>query len=247
MVHRGTEPIWLALGAIMLAYKYKVPTSYTGSYMCRAITGGSSWSGHAWPVAKDINAKTNPYVRTPTMRTIRWGIETDMPAAMVREIEAITANGIRALDWGGRWRTIKDAMHYQIRVTLGEIAGKVYAPRGFYDGGGSPPTNGDDEVSLKNGHTPSPSNAVVKYQRGLIGWTSDALPKFGADGDFGDETEEWVKKYQRAADLDQSGEIDGVTAPLLLSYLESAPVKPAKHKHPAAVTEGTKVTIGENP
>ncbi len=137
-------------------------------------------------------------------------------------------------------------MHFQIRVTLNEIAGGVYAPRGFYDGGGSPPTNGDDEMSLKKGHKPSPSNAVTKYQKGLIGWTSEALPEFGADGDFGNETEEWVKKYQKAADLDQSGEIDGVTAPLLLSYLEDGDGTVGKHGHPAKVTEGTKVTIGEN-
>lgn len=242
MVHRGTEPVWLAMGAIMLAYKYKVPTSYTGSYNCRSITGGSSWSGHAWPVAKDVNAKTNPYKRTPTLRTIRWGIETDMPAAMVREIESITANGIRALGWGGRWRTIKDAMHYQIRVTLSEIAAGVYAPRGFYKGGGSPPTNGDDEMSLSNGDE---GNAVGKHQEGLIAWNPDALPKFGADKDFGDETEEWVKSYQRAADLEQTGIIDGVTSALIISYTIEGSEGVAEHGHKAKVTEKTTVEIGE--
>jgi len=62
IAHQGTERIWQALGAIMLAYGYAVPTSYTGDYNCRQITGGGNWSGHAWPVAKDINAKTNPYI-----------------------------------------------------------------------------------------------------------------------------------------------------------------------------------------
>lgn len=134
VVHRGTERVWQALGAVMVAYKYKVPTSYTGSYNCRQVTGGRGWSGHAWPVAMDINAATNPYKRTPSLRTIRWGVDTDMPAAMVLEIESITASGIRVFGWGGRWRTIKDAMHYQIRVTLDEIQGGVEAPRGFYTG-----------------------------------------------------------------------------------------------------------------
>lgn len=139
VIHAGTEKLWAALGAVMVAYNYQVPTSYTGSYNCRQVTGGSSWSGHAWPLAMDINAKTNPYVRTPTGREIKWGVETDMPAAMVREIEAITASDIRAFDWGGRWRSIKDAMHYQVRVSLDEIAGGVYAPRGFY---------GDDDMAV---------------------------------------------------------------------------------------------------
>ena len=186
-VHRGTEPIWKALGAIMLAYNYRVPTSYVGAYACRNITGGSSISRHSWPLAMDINAATNPYIRTPTRRTIKWGVETDMPAAMVKEIESITANGIRCFTWGGRWRSVKDAMHYQVRVTMAEISGNIHAPRGFYDGGGSAP--GDDEMSLKLGDK---GNAVGKHQEGLLAWNAAALPEFGADKDFGGETETWV-------------------------------------------------------
>ena len=57
-----------------------------------------------------------------------------MPAAMVAEGKQITASGVRAFDWGGDWRSIKDSMHWQVRVTLDEIAGGVEAPRGFYTG-----------------------------------------------------------------------------------------------------------------
>lgn len=104
-----------------------------GAFACRQVTNGSSWSGHAWPLAIDINAKTNPYIsHKPIIRPIKWGKETDMPAAMVREAESITASGKQAFWWGGRYRTIKDAMHYEINVTLDDIAGGVYAPRGFY-------------------------------------------------------------------------------------------------------------------
>jgi len=133
-VHDGTQRLWQALGAIMVAYNYKMPTSYVGAYACRFKTGGKTWSGHAWPLAMDVNAKTNPFIRTPSRRKIRWGKDTDMPAAMIREIELITASGVRAFDWGGRWRSVKDAMHFQIRVSLAEIAGDIYAPRGFYIG-----------------------------------------------------------------------------------------------------------------
>lgn len=246
IAHRGTERLWQALGAVMLAYNYRVPTSYTGDYSCRAITGGSSWSGHSWPVAKDVNAKTNPYINHPGTRLIRWGIETDMPAAMIREIEMITASGIQAFTWGGRWNTVKDAMHFQIRVTLNEIAGGVRSPRGFYEGGGNAPEDGDDEMSLKLGDK---GNAVGKHQNGLMVWNPDALPKFGADKDFGEETEEWVKFYQRAADLPQTGVIDGVTSALIISYtiegISDPDSHPEKHGHPAIATvvEGTKVSV----
>lgn len=132
-IHDGTQPLWAALGAVFLAYNYKVPTSYTGAYACRQVTGGTSWSGHAWPLAMDVNAKTNPYIsHKPIVRNIKWGVETDMPAAMVREAELITAGGNQAFWWGGRYRTIKDAMHWEINVTLEDIAKGVYAPRGYY-------------------------------------------------------------------------------------------------------------------
>jgi len=243
-IHRGTEQVWKALGAIMLAYKYKIPTSYVGGYACRNKTSGSSWSLHSWPLAMDVNAATNPYKRTPSRRKIRWGVDTDMPAAMVAEIEKITASGYKAFGWGGRWRSVKDAMHYQVQVTLKEIAGGVYAPRGFYEGGGTvpPPQGDDDEMSLSKGDK---GNAVGKHQDGLIAWNPDALPKFGADKDFGGETEQWVKNYQGAADLDQTGVIDGVTSALIISYTIEADAGVGKHTHTAAVSEGTKVTIGE--
>lgn len=238
-VHKGTEQLWKALGAIMLAYNYKVPTSYTGAYSCRPITGTTNkWSGHAWPVAMDINAKTNPYIRTPSLRTIKWGVETDMPANMVAEIESIKAAGIRAFGWGGRWRSIKDAMHYQVRVTLNEIQAGVIAPRGFYGGGGTAP--GDDEMTLKKGDK---GNAVKKVQASLNSWNDLGLE---VDGIFGSGTEAAVKSYQKAANLPESGEVGGVEMALLMEYLPDrvpAPVKPHKHEATAAVSEGTKVSV----
>lgn len=215
VIHAGTGPAWRALGAVMAAYRYEVPTSYTGSYNCRGITGRrNKWSGHAWPVALDINAKTNPYIRTPSRRKIRWGVETDMPAAMIGEIESITASGVRVFTWGGRWRTIKDAMHFELRVTLAEIAGGISSPRGVtelpkkVDG-----DEEDDEMMLKRGDK---GVAVGVLQKRLIAWNRNALPKCGPDRSYGAETVEWVKVFQQANGLTESGNIDGVTAALLL-------------------------------
>ncbi len=230
-VHAGTEKLWQAMGAVMVAYNYQVRDSDTGFYNCRAITGGSSMSNHAWPTAGDINWKTNPFVRTPTLRTIRWGVETDMPPAMVREIESITASGIKALKWGGRWRRIKDAMHYEIHVTLGEIAGGVKAPRGFY---GS--ETGDDEMALKVG---SKGPAVNKLQKGLNSWKADLVT---VDGVYGSGTEAGVKTYQTAAQLLPDvvpGQADGLTTAFILEYVPDKGAgggKPHDHDMPAGKT-----------
>jgi hypothetical protein len=46
---------------------------------------------------------------------------------------------------------------------------------------------------------------VTLWQKRLIEWNPDALPRFGADGDFGGETEDWTKQFQTAAGLDATG------------------------------------------
>ena len=260
-VHAGTEQLWKALGAVMLAYNYKIPTSYVGAYSCRQVTNGSSWSGHAWPLAMDINAKTNPYIsHKPIIRTIKWGRETDMPAAMVREAEQITASGKQAFWWGGRYRTIKDAMHYEINVTLADIAGGVHAPRGFYGGGGTAP--GDDEMSLKRGDE---GHGVAEMQKAFADhWDYDngnftplnaksiydgKAFKAGEDGDFGATSEGNVKRFQRNMGFEETGIFDGVTSAMVYAPYGTGGGGVGKHGHPATavVTEGTKVavTIGE--
>ncbi len=106
----------------------------------------------------------------------------------------------------------------------------------------------DDEMSLKRGDEGA---AVASYQEALIKWDENALPGFGADGDFGGETEEWVKKFQAAYDLPETGVIDGVTAGLLATFLAVIPPEPPdevpehshdipdhRHKADAVVTVG---------
>ena len=69
-------------------------------------------------------------------------------------------------------------------------------------------------------------NAVTKMQKGLLAWNSDILPQWGADGDYGAETEAAVSAYQRAANLDPTqdfgtlGVADGVTVGFILSNLD---------------------------
>ncbi|MCP4223012.1 MAG: peptidoglycan-binding domain-containing protein [Actinomycetia bacterium] len=72
-----------------------------------------------------------------------------------------------------------------------------------------------DEMILRKG---AKGKAITMLQEGLLGWNATALPQFGADGDFGDETEVWVRAFQTAQDLAVSGAIDGVTASLILEF-----------------------------
>ncbi len=237
-VHDGTQRLWQALGAVMLAYNYVVPTSYVGAMACRPITGGTSWSRHSWPLAMDVNAATNPYIDHAGTRTIRWGIETDMPASMIREIESITAGGIQAFTWGGRWNTLKDAMHFQVRVTLQEIAKGVKAPRGFYEGGGSAP-GGEELSQLRLGNT---GNAVEKHQKALNVWNDKLGLK--TDGVFGEKTDTGTKQYQKAAEIEQNGVIDGVTSSMLMTYLtDDEGGTGGKHSHVAEAVTTVKIGV----
>lgn len=53
--------------------------------------------------------------------------------------------------------------------------------------------------------------AVRAMQEALLKWDSKCLPKYGADGDFGSETEKAVKAYQKAVGLPVTGVYDAAT------------------------------------
>lgn len=53
--------------------------------------------------------------------------------------------------------------------------------------------------------------AVLAMQQALLAWKGDCLPKYGADGDFGSETEKALKAYQKAAGLPVTGVYDETT------------------------------------
>ena len=86
--------------------------------------------------------------------------------------------------------------------------------------GPPPPRLGDDMAFRRN----DTGHSITQMQNGLLGWDSTVLPTFGADGDYGAETEAAVKSYQLAAQLDQVadtelGVCDGNTHGQLLEYV----------------------------
>jgi hypothetical protein len=87
----------------------------TSGYQCRAVAGTRTWSQHAYGRAIDLNPLQNPMVRgryidPPAGRG--WLNRARYRIGMVHAEGAarpFTANGFY---WGGRWRTLKDYMHF---------------------------------------------------------------------------------------------------------------------------------------
>lgn len=89
----------------------------TSAFNCRAVTGGSRWSEHAYGRAIDINPLENPYVtRAGTTshaksrpylnrKRVRPGMATEGSIA----VRAFAAAGFK---WGGHWSGIKDYQHF---------------------------------------------------------------------------------------------------------------------------------------
>jgi len=129
-----TADAWMALEHVLAAHRYDIRIEDTDSYNCRDMKSGQSKSLHAYGIALDINWKTNPYIdhagqRKPRFsdnaeqgeraQDVRLGrADTDMTRDMVDAALAIkTVEGKQVFGWGGDWRSIKDAMHFQIEAT----------------------------------------------------------------------------------------------------------------------------------
>lgn len=75
-------------------------------YACRKIAGSNSWSNHAWGLAIDLNATTNPMGRK---------LVTDMPQWVIE------SSAKWGLAWGGNYKTLKDAMHFEFMGTPQDV------------------------------------------------------------------------------------------------------------------------------
>lgn len=131
-VRAETVPVWTIINQIFQKYNYSVRPEETGggAYNCRAITGGTELSLHAFGIACDINPTANPYGGT---------LVSDMPSGMIAEIEAIKTrnSGMQVVRWGGRYETNKDAMHFEVMCTPAQLAEGFNLPGGSSTGGSS--------------------------------------------------------------------------------------------------------------
>ena len=88
----------------------------TSAFNCRAITGGSSWSQHAYGNAIDINPIENPYVSGSTVLPpagAAYSNRSDVRPGMIVEPGPATGAFLaHGWGWGGSWSSFKDYQHF---------------------------------------------------------------------------------------------------------------------------------------
>ncbi|MFC6569064.1 M15 family metallopeptidase [Actinoplanes utahensis] len=90
-------------------------TVLTLGYECRFVAGTRTWSQHSYGLAVDINPRQNPMIRgdyldPPNSRP--WLARTHHWAGMMHADGAVPAFTSEGFSWGGRWKTLKDYMHF---------------------------------------------------------------------------------------------------------------------------------------
>jgi hypothetical protein len=202
-----TKDAWTALAQVMAEHDYRIRPADTDSYNCRRITGGTGLSLHAYGIALDVNWDTNPYLKTPDGRKVRFSqrrsqdaraedvkagaADTDMTPEMIGDVRAIkTVDGNAVFAWGGDFKASKDSMHFQLDVTPDQmlrgidwsthavtVAAAAAAPAAFVKLGDVGPE-------------------VAYYQRKLE--RLSPTPPGGGDGSYGKQTAASVLAFQRS-------------------------------------------------
>ncbi|HEX6148661.1 M15 family metallopeptidase [Nocardioides sp.] len=88
----------------------------TGAFVCRSVTGGSSFSQHAYGLAIDVNTFQNPYhkdgVVLPELASSYLDRRRVRPGMVTPEGPVIAAFRDIGWSWGGDWTTLKDYQHF---------------------------------------------------------------------------------------------------------------------------------------
>lgn len=191
-----------ALGRVLEAHRYDVRSADTGGYNCRQITEGSGHSLHAFGIALDINWNTNPFRKDNVL-------VTDMPKVMVRNILRIrTNNDMQVWRWGGNYRTVKDAMHYEIVCAPEDLAGGI-----DWDTVHQPALRPDAPHQWPLVQRGDRGPAVEKLHD-LLGVAAAGDPDYGI---FGPRTDSAVRDYQQTHGLDVDGRVGRQTWTALLT------------------------------
>jgi D-alanyl-D-alanine carboxypeptidase len=88
----------------------------TTAFVCRATRGASSWSQHAFGLAVDINPFHNPYVNDdvvlPELASAYTNREWERPGMIFEGGPVVAAFDHIGWEWGGRWNSLSDYMHF---------------------------------------------------------------------------------------------------------------------------------------
>ena len=94
-----------------------VAADNTSAFNCRAATGSTNWSQHAFGRAIDVNPIENPYIGSsgaidqPASEPYR-DRAVDRPGMFVEGGAALAAFDRAGWDWGGRWSSPVDYQHF---------------------------------------------------------------------------------------------------------------------------------------
>lgn len=117
--------------------------------------------------------------------------------------------------------------------------GRLPATMISYDPAPEPAPKPEPKPTPAGLHKDDYGTAVRAMQEALLRWDSHCLPKYGADGDFGAETEKAVKAFQKANGLPVTGVYDEATRAKLTD------TQPVQH-HDVVVT-GDSVNVRSGP
>lgn len=90
----------------------------TEAFVCRPVTGGTSYSQHAYGTAIDVNSFQNPYekgdVVLPELASSYLRRDRVRPGMILADGPVVRAFGAIGWGWGGAWRTLKDYQHFSL-------------------------------------------------------------------------------------------------------------------------------------
>lgn len=88
----------------------------TTAFACRPVTGGSSYSQHAYGLAVDVNPFQNPYTNRDLLLPELAGAYLDRtwkrPGMILPGGPVVRAFASVGWSWGGNWHTLKDRHHF---------------------------------------------------------------------------------------------------------------------------------------
>lgn len=175
-VNPETVEAWGALERALRSTGHEAHRAWV--YVDRKIKGKNTPSLHAYGLAIDIDhakPKCNVNRPTPDGRPVRFSpaptkaerckdvqerrADTSFTPEQVAAVEAIrTVDGHQVFTWGGRWRTTKDTMHFQINVTPAELRRGIASPT---------------VDQLAEGGDASPFPSIARAVAAVPGWLVD--------------------------------------------------------------------------
>jgi peptidoglycan hydrolase-like protein with peptidoglycan-binding domain len=222
-VAKETAEAFRAIDGVMQTAGYAPRVIDTGGYNCRLITGGKGHSLHAYGIAVDYNWNANPF-------RADGKLITDMPQKMVAAIKTIrTAGGATVFRWGGDYKSVKDAMHFEVIATPRELAAGIDWSKA--------------EVRKPDPSKPATWPVLQVGDRGPTvrvcqeRLTGAECPCDPVDGIFGKGTELSVRRFQTTRSLDVDGRVGLQTWTALLTgqpptSSDQSPVKVTQRSAP---------------